>query len=152
MNKVFPEDKPTTLRLSGQYGQGPSRVAHAYMALELWGLGARTSPESGMAVLICSDPRTHPAPAYLRGHPVLPAGGLGLDQALGPGSDVACTVVGIALEDQLAGALLTGKEGTEHHAICHAVQDLKPREEKLQEGHSLARADKRSRREEEGSS
>lgn len=96
-------------------------------------------------------PELTPHPTYLWGHPVLPAGGLGLDHTLGPGSDVARTVVGVALEDQLARAFLAGKEGTEHHAISHAVQDLKPGKEKLQRrtltkaGRPHSRREKRAR-------
>lgn len=46
-------------------------------------------------------PRIH-TPTYLWGHPLLPVGRLCLDHTLGPGSDIPGTVIGIALEDQLA--------------------------------------------------
>lgn len=65
---------------------------------------------------------------YLWGHPVLPVGCLCLKHTLGPGSDVPGAVISITLEDQLTGAFLTGKEGTEQHAISYTVQDLKPGE------------------------
>lgn len=64
------------------------------------------------------------SPTYLWSHPLLPAGRLGPNHTLGPGSDVPRAVVGVTLEDQLARARVAGQEGTEHDAISHAVQDL----------------------------
>lgn len=46
--------------------------------------------------------RSQDAPQpYLWSYPFLSAGILGLDHALGPGSDISSTVISIALEDQL---------------------------------------------------
>lgn len=82
----------------------------------------------GDQVFLLTDPRIAPIShlTYLWGHPLLPVGRLCLDHTLGPGSHVPGTVIGVALEDQLARAFLAGKEGAEHHTVGHAVQDLKP--------------------------
>lgn len=80
--------------------------------------------------------RPQEPPTYLWGHPFLPVGGLCLDHTLGPGGDIPSTVISITLEDQLARAFLTGKEGTEHYAISYSVQDLKPVKKRVREEES----------------
>lgn len=63
-------------------------------------------------------------PPYLGDDPVFAFGCGGLVHTLCPGRDVACTVIGITLEDQLTHTLAAGLEGTKSHAISQAVQHL----------------------------
>lgn len=71
--------------------------------------------------------------AHLGGDPVLAHWHRGLEHALRPGRDVARAVVGVALEDQLARALLAGLESAEGHAVGQTVHHLEDKKEKEKE-------------------
>lgn len=61
---------------------------------------------------------------YLRDDPVFAYGCSGFEYALRPGRYVTCTVISIALEHQLAYALVAGLKCTKGHAVSQAVQHL----------------------------